>query len=856
LDSTSEGPHGEAGDRGDSPRSIAPAAFLIAGVGASAGGLAPTGELLRELGEDPGIAVVIVHHLDPTHESGLVEVLARASKMPVAVARDGTPVESNHVYFVPPNAGLLIQRGVLKIVPGQAEPHLHLPIDQFFESLGLDREGLSAGVVLSGSGFDGTEGIKAIKREGGIALAQDATAQFGDMPRSAIATGFVDFVLPPAGLARELRRIGARARAAPATVRSTNEELQAANQELRTVNDELRERNIEATRLSHDLTNVVSSTEIPMLIVGRDLRLQRFTPAAGSVFGVLATDLGRPMSDIAQLGALAPALTPVVKEVLERLLPSDCTVQDAVGRWYHVSVRPFLTLDGRIDGTVIFARDIDAEKRAAERIAAAQRYAEGIVETIRDGLVVLERDLVVSSANAAFRRAFRLEPEEIQGRRLDQLGRPELSTPALQTLLEGLSHGAATEDLRLGHQDSAGVSRVFLLHARRVARTDRILLAFQDITEAERTRRASTELSFHDALTSAAEGILMVDPTGRVLFANPAAARLFGYESEEMSGISIDELVPGRLRDVHAGHRADYLASPSARPMGRHREVTGRRKGGAEFPIEVTLSTMKRDDGPVVVAFVTDVTERRVAEHQLRRYQARLRHMTFDAVLTEERERRRIAIELHDGIGQTLALAQIKLSSVRENLVGAPREVVEGVVKLLEQAIGDQRSLIFELSPPVLYDLGLKEALAWLAEDIQKRHGMRFEVADDGTEKPLDDAAKAVVFRTIRELVMNVLKHANAPAAKASLRRIDDHLEVLVEDRGVGFDAKAPMDRPSAGGFGLFSVREQITGLGGTLNIDSAPEQGTRVRVRVPLRPSTPEGQPGAGAQPGREAAS
>jgi two-component system, chemotaxis family, CheB/CheR fusion protein len=185
--------------------------FPIVAVGASAGGLAPTVELLSELGRESQIAIVIIHHLDATHESGLVEILSRATTLPVAAASDGVRVEPGHVYVIPPNAGLLIAQRSLRIVPRRDTGGLHLPIDRFFESLAHDCDGLAVGVVLSGSGFDGTEGVKAIKRAGGIVLAQDGTAQYASMPQSAIATGCVDFILPPAGLARELRRISEHA---------------------------------------------------------------------------------------------------------------------------------------------------------------------------------------------------------------------------------------------------------------------------------------------------------------------------------------------------------------------------------------------------------------------------------------------------------------------------------------------------------------------------------------------------------------------------------------------------------------------------------------------------------------------
>jgi len=336
-------------------------------------------------------------------------------------------------------------------------------------------------------------------------------------------------------------------------------------------------------------------------------------------------------------------------------------------------------------------------------------------------------------------------------------------------------------------------------------------------------------------VVGAIDGILMVGPAGRILFVNRSAVTIFGYDGDELVGLSVDLLLSEALREVHARQRADYLALLHPGPMGAGRALLGRRKDGTLFPIEVRLTPVLRKDGPVVVAFVSDVSKQREAERRIHEYQDRLRRMSFDAVVTEERERRRIAIELHDRIGQALALAQIKVSSVREELAGDSRAAIDGAVELLEQANVDARTLIFELSPPILYDLGLKEALAWLAEDLEKRHGIKVEVTDDGADKPLDDAAKSIVFRAVRELVMNVLKHAKAPVASVSLKRIDDHLQIDVQDPGVGFEVSTALEPPSRTGFGLLSIREQITGLGGALNIESAPGRGTVASVRVPL---------------------
>jgi signal transduction histidine kinase len=229
----------------------------------------------------------------------------------------------------------------------------------------------------------------------------------------------------------------------------------------------------------------------------------------------------------------------------------------------------------------------------------------------------------------------------------------------------------------------------------------------------------------------------------------------------------------------------------------------------------------------------------REGEQKLREYQEELQGMAFDAAVVQERERRRIAVDLHDSIGQVLALAQIKLTALREDVKGAPRVTVDEVVKLLSQAIIDSRALVFALSPPVLYDLGLSAAISWLIEDVEAKHGMHVALTADSEDQPLDETTAVIVFRAVRELLMNVLKHAKSPSANVRLRRAGDHLEVVVEDAGVGFDSEAATSAARGGSFGLFSLREQIGRLGGTVEITSAKGKGTTACVRVPSTPGT-----------------
>ena len=190
------------------PRGAESGTFPVVAVGASAGGLEAYTDFFRALPPDTGMAFVLVQHLDPTHHSMLAEILAKATKMPVEEAEPGAKIRPNRVYVIPPNASMAIADGSLVLTPRKKGSVPHLVINFFMRSLAEERKSSAIGVVLSGTGSDGTAGVEDIKAEGGITFAQEPeTAKYDGMPRSAIDSGCVDFVLPPKEIARELARM-------------------------------------------------------------------------------------------------------------------------------------------------------------------------------------------------------------------------------------------------------------------------------------------------------------------------------------------------------------------------------------------------------------------------------------------------------------------------------------------------------------------------------------------------------------------------------------------------------------------------------------------------------------------------
>jgi signal transduction histidine kinase len=205
--------------------------------------------------------------------------------------------------------------------------------------------------------------------------------------------------------------------------------------------------------------------------------------------------------------------------------------------------------------------------------------------------------------------------------------------------------------------------------------------------------------------------------------------------------------------------------------------------------------------------------------------------------LAEERERRRIATEVHEHIGQNLAFAKIELGKVRE-LASSDglRDAVDEVIKVIDETIEDTRSLVYQVSSPILYQLGFVTAVESLAQQSQKRHGIAIEFEDDGQPKPLRDDVRVLLFQAVRELLANVVRHAQAKTAEVSVAKKGDQILVDVKDDGIGFEPAEigpAMDQDKK--FGLFSIRERLESLGGAIKVASRRGHGTRVTLSAPL---------------------
>ncbi len=234
-----------------------------------------------------------------------------------------------------------------------------------------------------------------------------------------------------------------------------------------------------------------------------------------------------------------------------------------------------------------------------------------------------------------------------------------------------------------------------------------------------------------------------------------------------------------------------------------------------------------------------EIVEHKRAERELSDHRARLSSLTRELLRSEEAERRRIARDLHDRIGQTLATLRIRLGMLRDDIpTGPAKDSLSELSNLLKTAVAETRSLIFDLSPPVLHEFGLAAALEWLTEEIQRSYGLKVDFHCERTEANADlpDELKSALFRAARELISNVARHAGVTEAQMTLVEGEHEIVLHVEDCGVGFDPRF-RGLLAPGGFGLFGLRERLEQLGGRVQIHSAPNQGTRVTIASPTAP-------------------
>ncbi|HLF74307.1 MAG TPA: PAS domain S-box protein [Anaerolineales bacterium] len=363
----------------------------------------------------------------------------------------------------------------------------------------------------------------------------------------------------------------------------------------------------------------------------------------------------------------------------------------------------------------------------------------------------------------------------------------------------------------------------------------------EEITERKKVEEAlrESEATARMILDTSPDAVVITDEAGRIVRVNAQIESLFGYQPGEVLGKPVETLIPERFRERHMQHQLTYEEKRYRRSMGLGMELFGRRKDNSEFPVDVMLTPISTIKGWDVMITVRDSTERKRMEQALRESYGRLQVLSRRLVEVQEEERRVLARELHDRVGQTLAALNINLIIMSGQL---PEEALQRLgsrlddsMQLVSDAITLVRNVMTDLRPAILDDYGLEAALQSYIDEYRHRYGIK--VAFDHAPQPiprLGPSREMTLLRIAQEALTNVARHAQADQVSVSLRLDDnDTVRLTVQDNGVGIEALEGTRHPDS--HGLKIMRERAEAFGGTVVIETAPGQGTKIDTKIPI---------------------
>jgi len=562
---------------------------------------------------------------------------------------------------------------------------------------------------------------------------------------------------------------------------------------------------------------------------------------------------------------------PVVKAV-ETGRPQEVEKFTPDGKAWFVRGYPQRDEKGEIVGAIEVTLDITDRRQAEKALRASEARLQLILKTIPSGLFTVDLDRKITYWNKEAEEITGLKAEKAIGKDCLEAFNCEECKKRCVLLHHEIGKPIYEKECRI-HVDRRDITISMNADIFKDLEGNTIgcLGSFIDTTKRKQAEEAlrESEEKYSTLVENSLTGIY-IDEDGKIVFANKKFAEIYKYARDELIGMESCKLVHPEDRALTNEIRTKMLSGEDA---PREYEARGLTKDGETIWLGRRNTRIEYKGSPAILGNIANITqrkrteealgksmhrmhvaydqsmtyarelkekiaERKQAEETLFIYHEKLRSLASKLSLAEERQRRRVAIDVHDHIAQNLAFAKMKLGTLRASMAsGGALETMDDILRLVDETIRDTRALISELGSPILYELGFVPALEWLTQQIQKQHGIVVDFDDDGQPKPLSEDVCVALFQAARELLVNIAKHAKARNAKVSIARDGNQVRVDVEDDGVGFDsAEIGSSMDTTGRFGLFSIRVRLEPLGGDMKVESKPGHGTRVTLVAPLK--------------------
>ena len=497
-----------------------------------------------------------------------------------------------------------------------------------------------------------------------------------------------------------------------------------------------------------------------------------------------------------------------------------------------INAHPILGKDGDVVQIIAYAVDITDRKQAEIELRESEEKFRSTFEDSSIAMAIGDKNGQFVKINRATSEMFGYSQEELLTMKTCDLTYPgdtDEKSDIIQKLWSGQSRGFSTEKRYIhkdGHTIWGNVTISPVLNSE--GKVQYLVGQTQDITDrkqAETNLKHTFDISPGLICTANAN-------TGYFTECNPAVTRVLGFSVEEIKSKPFMEFVHPDDRQ----RTTDEITKQMRDCQVVDFENRYRCKDGS-YKWLAWQATAADKDGKVH-AVATDSTERKRVEQKLLDNRTQLKSLASELVLAEERERSRLAVHLHDNVCQNLAFSKMKLQMVNAKLGDHIQlDDMTEVTDTLSKMMADIRSLTFELSSPILAEFGFEGAVSnWLKEQIERKHGIETVFSEDGQAKPLTTDVRAMLFRSVRELLTNAVKYSEAPSLEVGIAREEDQVVITIEDNGIGFAPETVVISKESGGFGLFSIRERLDQLGGSLDIRSSPGQGCQCILHAPLQ--------------------
>ncbi|MEI6521091.1 MAG: PAS domain S-box protein [bacterium] len=528
-----------------------------------------------------------------------------------------------------------------------------------------------------------------------------------------------------------------------------------------------------------------------------------------------------------------------------------------------VELRTFIITDdaGQQIGLCAIVRDITERKQIEEALQKSEVKYRRLVESMTDAYAVTDMEGHILECNPAYQAMLGYSNEELKKMTYHEF------TPAKWHDLE--SRIVSEQVLKNKHSEVYEKehihknSTIFPVELKAFLITDDtgqptgMCAIVRDITKRKQIEEAlqKSEVKYRRLFESMTDAYAARDMEGHIIEYNPAYQAMLGYSDEELKRMQYKDFTPQRWHDFESDIIQDQILNNKYSKLYEKEYI---RSDGSIFPVELRTFIMTDDAGQQMglCAIVRDITERKQAEERLNNYNAELEKQVAERtavaenrasklqtlsrrlIMAEETERQRIAYVLHEEVQQILVAARMALNTgIMQIKDAAPQIPLAVVDRMLNEAITETRELVHQIVPPALYESGLQDAVKWLSKQMRERYDFIVDVITNEKITNVDDEVSICAYQAIREMLLNIHKHANVKQAEVTFYVMSNNrFELTVKDKGTGFAIKEIQDATDSNkGFGLFSIRERVEGLGGGIKIVSAIGKGTSISLYLPM---------------------